>query len=41
VRHLRNHRSDGWFDSQGIALILIVAALCVVVGGAALWIELR
>jgi hypothetical protein len=32
---------DGWFDSQGIALILIVAVLFVVVGGAALWIELR
>jgi hypothetical protein len=29
------------FDSQGIALILIVVVLCVVVGGAALWIELR
>jgi hypothetical protein len=29
------------FDSQGIALILIVAVLCLVVGGAALWIEIR
>jgi hypothetical protein len=29
------------FDSQGIALILIVAVLGFVVGGAALWIELR
>ena len=28
------------FDSQGIALILIVAVLSLVVGGAALWIEL-
>ena len=29
------------FDSQGIALILLVAVLSLVVGGAALWIELR
>jgi hypothetical protein len=29
------------FDRQGIALILIVAVLGLVVGGAALWIELR
>jgi hypothetical protein len=29
------------FDSQGIALILMVAVLCLVVGGGALWIELR
>jgi hypothetical protein len=29
------------FDSQGIVLILIVAVLGLVVGGAALWIELR
>jgi len=28
------------FDSQGIGLILIVAVLGLVVGGAALWIEL-
>ena len=28
------------FDSQGIALILIVAVLSLVVGGAAFWIEL-
>ena len=28
------------FDRQGIALILIVAVLSLVVGGAALWIEL-
>ena len=28
------------FDSQGIALILIVAVLSLVIGGAALWIEL-
>jgi hypothetical protein len=29
------------FDIQSIALILIVAVLSLVVGGAALWIELR
>jgi hypothetical protein len=29
------------FDRQGIALILIVAVLSLVVGGGALWIELR
>jgi hypothetical protein len=29
------------FDSQSIALILLVAVLSLVVGGAALWIELR
>ena len=29
------------FDSQGIALILIVAVLSLVVGGAALWIEIQ
>jgi hypothetical protein len=28
------------FDSQGVVLILIVAVLGLVVGGAALWIEL-
>jgi hypothetical protein len=28
------------FDSQGIALILIMAVLCVLGGGAALWIGL-
>jgi hypothetical protein len=28
------------FDSQGIALILIVAVLGLLIGGAALWIEL-
>ena len=42
VRHLdRRNRPVMAFDSQGIALILIVVVLCVVVGGAALWIELR
>ena len=29
------------FDSQSIALILLVAVLSLVVGGAALWIEMR
>jgi hypothetical protein len=43
VRHLdgRDRRRDSCFNSQGIALILIVAVLSLVVGGAALWIEMR
>jgi hypothetical protein len=43
VRHLdrRNHCWDSWFDSQSIALMLIVAVLGVVLAAAALWIGLR
>jgi hypothetical protein len=41
-RRMSEQRLDAHgFDSQGIVLILIVAVLGLVVGGAALWIELR
>jgi hypothetical protein len=32
---------DNWIDSQGMALVLIVAVLGVVLAGAALWVGLR
>jgi hypothetical protein len=32
---------DSWFDSQGVALVLIVAVLGVVLAGTALWVGLR
>jgi hypothetical protein len=45
MRHLnrreRYYRWDSWFDSQGVALVLIVAVLGVVLAGAALWVGLR
>jgi hypothetical protein len=40
-RRDHHYRWDSWIDSQGIALVLIVAVLGVVLAAAALWIGLR
>jgi hypothetical protein len=40
-RREHHYRWESWFDSQGIALLLIVAVLGVVLAGAALWVGLR
>jgi hypothetical protein len=45
MRHLHrrehHYRWASWIDSQGIALVLIVAVLAVLLAAAALWIGLR
>lgn len=39
-RREHHYRWD-WIDSQGMALVVIVAVLGVVLAGAALWVGLR
>ena len=40
-RREHRYRWDSWIDSQGMALVVIVAVLGVVLAGAALWVGLR
>jgi hypothetical protein len=40
-RREHHYRRDSWIDSQGMALVVIVAVLGVVLAGAALWVGLR
>jgi hypothetical protein len=40
-RREHHYRWDSWIDSQGMALVVIVAVLGVVLSGAALWVGLR